>query len=163
MTNFTCDQLVFRIGELLNESHASLAIAESCTGGWVAQQITAVSGSSNWFDRGFVTYSNISKTEMLGVPEQTLSDFGAVSEQTVHAMAQGVLLNSHADWSLSVSGVAGPGGGTDKNPVGTVWFAWAGKEGFLRSESCYFTGDREAVREQAVKHALSILLMCLEE
>jgi len=154
MTKQTCDQLVFQIGELLIQSHAMLATAESCTGGWIAQQITALPGSSNWFDRGFVTYSNVSKTEMLGVSDQTIRLRGAVSEQTVCEMAQGALSNSHADWSLAVSGVAGPGGGTEENPVGNVWFAWASKEGYLRSELRQLEGDRVDVRGHAVINAL---------
>lgn len=154
MSKQTCDQLVFQIGELLIQSQACLATAESCTGGWIAQQITALPGSSNWFERGFVTYSNISKIEMLGVSEQTIEIRGAVSEQTVQEMAQGALQHSHADWSLAVSGVAGPGGGTAENPVGNVWFAWASKEGYLRSELRHFEGDRVGVRGQAVINAL---------
>lgn len=163
MTKQTCDQLVSRIAESLIQSHVSLTTAESCTGGRIAQELTAIPGSSAWFDRGFVTYSNTSKTEMLGVSEQTLKQYGAVSEQTVREMAQGALLHSHAYWSLSVSGVAGPGGGTNRNPVGSVWFAWAGKNGYLQSERCHFKGDRTTVREQAVLHALTGMLNGINE
>lgn len=154
MTTHACDKLISEIGELLVHLHATMVTAESCTGGWIAQQLTDLPGSSKWFDRGFVTYSNISKTEMLGVSEQTIEVQGAVSEQTAREMAQGALLNSHASWSLSVSGIAGPAGGSDDKPVGTVWFAWASKAGYLRSEVCHFEGDRLAIRRQAVMYAL---------
>jgi len=162
MTTKSCDDLIFQIGEKLIQSHAFLATAESCTGGWIAQQLTALSGSSNWFDRGFVTYSNASKTEMLGVSEQTLRIRGAVSEQTVREMAQGALLNSHAQWALAVSGIAGPGGGTEENPVGTVWFAWASKDDFLKSEVRHFEGERVDVRGQTVINALVGLANCID-
>jgi len=159
----TFEQLVTRVGELLIRSDATLVTAESCTGGWVAGQLTSIEGSSNWFDRGYVTYSNDSKIDMLGVSEQTIIEDGAVSQQTVLEMVQGVLSNSPAYWALSVSGVAGPGGGTDKTPVGTVCFAWASKVGYLRSEQCHFTGRRAEVREQAVKHALAGLIKAMDD
>lgn len=131
-----------------------LSTAESCTGGWVAQSLTAVAGSSAWFERGFVTYSNRAKQEMLGVPEVTLQNDGAVSEATVLAMARGALAHSPAQLSVAISGIAGPGGGSAAKPVGTVWFAWAYPDG-AHADKRVFDGDREAVRLQAVAHALA--------
>ena len=135
-----------------------LATAESCTGGWVAKCVTDVAGSSTWFDRGFVTYSNAAKREMLGVREGTLERHGAVSEQTVSEMAAGALGRSVADVALSVSGIAGPDGGTSDKPVGTVWFAWKAREAAVVTERRYFDGDRDAVRRQAVMVALEGVL-----
>ena len=150
--------LAEKIGhELLNRGEW-LALAESCTGGWVAQTLTAIAGSSTWFDRGFVTYSNAAKIDMLGVPETTLERHGAVSEATARAMAQGALTHSQADWTLGITGIAGPGGGAPGKPVGMVCFAWASKEGGCEAQTCRFTGDRAAVREQSVRHALQGLL-----
>jgi len=142
------------------QSGTVLATAESCTGGWVAKVLTDISGSSAWFDRGFVTYSNQAKNEMLGVSLTTLDSIGAVSQETVEAMAQGALQNSNANLSVAISGIAGPGGGTKEKPVGLVWFAWATSKSTDRtqtkvfSESQQFNGDRIAVRCQAVGHAL---------
>ena len=134
-----------------------LACAESCTGGWVAKVCTDRAGSSHWFDRGFVTYTNESKQELLGVEVKTLEQNGAVSEQTVAEMAQGALARSNAQVSLSISGIAGPGGGTLEKPVGTVYFGWA-VAGKTVTERVHFEGDREAVRSQAVSHALKGVL-----
>ncbi len=131
-----------------------LAAAESCTGGWLAQSVTAIAGSSAWFDRGFVTYSNAAKQEMLGVPEPTLKRHGAVSEATARAMALGALAHSRANWSLAITGIAGPGGGSPEKPVGTVCFAWAEKDGGCEAQTCHFSGDRAAVREKSVLSAL---------
>lgn len=162
MTNAVGDarlqKLAAEIGAALAGAGLVLATAESCTGGWAAQACTAIAGSSEWFDRGFVTYSNRAKTEMLGVPAQTLTAYGAVSEPTVRAMAEGALRHSGAQVALAITGIAGPSGGTAEKPVGTVWFAWAGKDRATRSERCRFDGDREAVRRQAVAHALEGLL-----
>ena len=135
-----------------------LATAESCTGGWAAQVITHTAGSSAWFDRGFVTYSNAAKVEMLDVPETTIERHGAVSEATARAMAQGALAHSRADWSVAITGVAGPAGGSPEKPVGTICFAWDWKDGGCEAQTCHFTGDRTAVREQSVRHALRGLL-----
>jgi nicotinamide-nucleotide amidase len=132
-----------------------IVTAESCTGGWVSQVITQISGSSQWFERGFVTYTNLAKQEMLGVNAHTLEQFGAVSEQTAKEMAEGALNHSHAQISLAITGVAGPSGGTVEKPVGLVCFAWAGTQVATRSEIQYFSGDRETVRRQAVEHALN--------
>jgi nicotinamide-nucleotide amidase len=135
-----------------------LACAESCTGGWVAKVCTDMPGCSGWFERGFVTYTNLAKQEMLGVSADTLATHGAVSEATVREMADGALAHSAAHWSLAISGIAGPGGGTPDKPVGTVWMAWAGPDGWRRVESYHFQGDREMVRRQAVAAALQGLL-----
>lgn len=139
-----------------------LATAESCTGGWVAQSITAIAGSSAWFDRGFVTYSNAAKQEMLGVTEATLVRHGAVSEATARAMAQGAIAHSRADWAIAITGIAGPGGGSPEKPVGTVCFAWAQRDGGCEAQTCVFAGERAAVREQSVIHALRGLLARIE-
>jgi nicotinamide-nucleotide amidase len=134
-----------------------LVTAESCTGGWVAKICTDLAGSSAWFERGFITYSNDSKQEMLGVSAETLDRYGAVSEQVVQEMAAGALQNSHAQWALAISGLAGPGGGSGEKPLGTVCFAWAGPDGWVMNRRYCFDGDREAVRRQAVSTALSLL------
>lgn len=139
-----------------------LVTAESCTGGWVAQSLTAIVGSSAWFDRGFVTYSNAAKQDMLGVPEATLSRHGAVSEATARAMAQGAIAHSRGDWAIAITGIAGPSGGTPDKPVGTVCFAWAQRDGGCEAQTCRFDGDRQAVREQSVIHALQGLLVRIE-
>jgi nicotinamide-nucleotide amidase len=154
-------ELAARVGEALKAQGLMLATAESCTGGWIAQALTAVPGSSHWFERGFVTYTYISKREMLGVSQDTLAVHGAVSEQTVREMVAGALGNSHAQVAVSVSGTAGPAGGTADKPVGTVCFAWGIKNGEPRSARKCFNGDREAVRRQAVRYALEGLLTLL--
>ena len=130
-----------------------LATAESCTGGMVAAACTDLAGSSAWLERGFVTYSNAAKTQMLGVDAQLIANHGAVSEPVVRAMAQGALLHSAAQVALAITGVAGPGGGSEAKPVGTVWFAFAGPWG-MHSEVQHFGGDRAAVRQAAALHAL---------
>jgi nicotinamide-nucleotide amidase len=136
----------------------SLAAAESCTGGWVCKALTDLPGSSRWFGYGLVTYSNEAKQQLLGVRVETLSMDGAVSEATVREMAAGVLRLSGADLALAVSGVAGPDGGSEDKPVGTVWFAWARRRGIeleLAADCRHFAGGREQVRRQAVWHAIS--------
>ena len=153
--------LARQAGERLQTLGEMLAAAESCTGGWVAKVVTDIPGSSGWFDRGFVTYTNDAKLELLGVPEALLASHGAVSEPVVRAMAAGALDHSHAARSLAISGIAGPTGGTPEKPVGLVWFAWAHDDGGnvrLRSAHRVFSGDREAVRRQAVAAALQGLL-----
>jgi len=152
------DRLAVALAERLIARRQTLATAESCTGGWVAKVLTDIPGSSGWFERGFVTYSNPAKREMLGVDGDTLERHGAVSEQTVREMAAGALRYSRADRSLSVSGIAGPGGGTPDKPVGTVWFGWADRDGDVRTRRLRFGGDRETVRRQAVLVALQGLL-----
>ena len=141
--------LAIELGAVLKERNLMLALAESCTGGMVAQSITSVAGSSAWFDRGFVTYSNVSKIEMLGVRAETLEKFGAVSEETALEMALGCLKHSHAQLSGSITGIAGPDGGTVDKPVGTVCFAWAGEKLLLSTTTKRFFGNREEVRQQA--------------
>jgi nicotinamide-nucleotide amidase len=133
-----------------------LATAESCTGGMIAAACTDLAGSSAWFERGFVTYSNEAKTDMLGVDANLIAQHGAVSEVVVRAMAQGALAHSHAQVALAVTGVAGPSGGSADKPVGTVWFAWITPTG-ITSEVQHFPGDRAAVRAATVRHALKRL------
>lgn len=153
-------QQSYQLGQRLKHLGLCLTLAESCTGGGIAHAITAVAGSSAWFDRGFVTYSNEAKHDMLGVPMETIQAYGAVSEQTAITMAIGALQNSLASISLSVTGIAGPDGGSDEKPVGTVWFGIATEqsaEGYVQQ----FDGDRHEVREQAVVFALSQLINIL--
>jgi nicotinamide-nucleotide amidase len=139
-----------------------LATAESCTGGGVAQAVTEIAGSSAWFERGFVTYSNASKTELLKVPEALIAQFGAVSEEVAGAMAKGAVMNSQAVIGLSTTGIAGPGGAVPGKPVGTVCFGWSNEHRSV-TERLVLAGDRQAVREQAVAHALQGLLRFLKE
>ncbi|HEB59567.1 MAG TPA: nicotinamide-nucleotide amidase [Gammaproteobacteria bacterium] len=147
------DRLAMAVGDRLHSLHRRLATAESCTGGWIAKILTDIPGSSSWFDRGFVTYSNEAKQDMLGVSADILTQHGAVSEACVTAMAEGALDNSRADYTLAVSGIAGPGGATVDKPLGLVWLAWAGGSE-TAAEQRIFSGDREAVRRQAVRLAL---------
>lgn len=146
------------LGVALKEKGWMLALAESCTGGWASECVTAVPGSSVWFDCGFVTYSNTAKQEQLGVSELTLELHGAVSEHTALEMALGALHQSHADITAAITGIAGPDGGTAEKPVGTVCFAWATAEGISESITLCFEGDREAVRRESVKTVLEGLL-----
>jgi len=148
-------------GTRLREKGALLVTAESCTGGWVAQAVTAIAGSSEWFERGFVAYSNAAKRELLGVNKETLDRHGAVSEETARELALGALQHSHGTISVAVTGIAGPAGGTPAKPVGMVCFAWAIKDGIL-SETRYFGGDRESVRRQSVVRALQGVLERLD-
>lgn len=152
------EQLSKQVGQVLFEQKLVLATAESCTGGWVAQVVTQISGSSQWFDRGFVTYSNEAKQEMLGVSGETLQHHGAVSEQTVKEMAEGALENSRAQVTLAISGIAGPTGGTAEKPVGMVCFAFAGRDFSTQTNTQYFQGDRHQVRHQSVQYALRRLI-----
>lgn len=156
------NELVQRIAERLAARNAFLATAESCTGGWAAQALTGLAGSSSWFERGFVTYSNAAKQEMLGVRAETLARYGAVSEETAREMALGALERSPAGVALAITGIAGPSGGSAGKPVGTVCFAWAAKGGAPRSETRHFAGDREAVRRQSVERALAGVLELLD-
>lgn len=153
-------ELSENLGRQLLLNKQILALAESCTGGGIAQAVTAIAGSSAWLDRGFVTYSNAAKHEMLGVPMALIEQHGAVSESVAKAMAAGVLKNSLATISLSVTGVAGPGGGSAEKPVGTVWFAVA-TDSKLEAFHRQFDGDRAAVREQACAFALTQLYASL--
>mgnify|MGYP000349332467 CR=1 FL=1 len=160
----TLEALAVRVGQALKARHLMITTAESCTGGWVGEVLTAIAGSSDYYERGFITYSDESKRELLGVPEQTLKEYGAVSEETVRAMAAGAIAHSRAQVSLSVSGVAGPGGGSEHNPVGTVCFGWAlsADETQAQSKRRRFEGDRESVRRQSVACALRGLLERIE-
>ena len=152
------NELARRTGERLEGAGCRLACAESCTGGWVAKCLTDIPGCSRWFERGFVTYTNQAKQDMLGVEAGLLAAHGAVSEPVVRAMAAGALRHSPAQVALGVSGIAGPGGATADKPVGLVWFGWAkyAPDGSIetRAEQRIFEGDREVVRRQAVAHAL---------
>lgn len=147
-------RLAARVGMQLKERGLRLATAESCTGGWVAQVVTSIPGSSAWFDRGFVTYSDAAKREMLGVRPESLERHGAVSEEVVREMAEGALARSDAKVSVAISGIAGPNGGTPRKPVGTVWLAWAVAGRETRARSTHYAGDRDMVRQQAVMAAL---------
>jgi nicotinamide-nucleotide amidase len=149
-------QAVIALAERLLQKQWMLATAESCTGGLIAGACTDLSGSSNWFERGFVTYSNAAKSELLGVDAQLIAEHGAVSEPVARAMAQGALKHSHAQIAVAVTGVAGPTGGTPEKPVGLVWFGFA-LPGQVHSESMNFAGDRAAVRAATVQHALQRL------
>ena len=150
------------VGARLKATGLLLATAESCTGGWVAQAVTAIAGSSDWFDRGFVSYSNAAKQEMLGVSADTLARHGAVSEQTACEMAAGALVHSRAQVALAITGIAGPSGGSPEKPVGTVCFAWSRKDASPIAQTLQFKGDRESVRRQSVAFALQTLLELLE-
>jgi len=147
------EQLAIQAGTVLSEKSLMVATAESCTGGLVAAAITDISGSSGWFERGFVTYSNEAKTTMLGVPAKLIRDHGAVSEEVARAMVEGALLNSRAQVALSITGVAGPTGGTPEKPVGMVCFGWSNRI-TTRTETQRFPGDRQQIRRQAAEHAM---------
>lgn len=147
-----------QVGAALRERSLTLATAESCTGGWAAQIVTHTAGSSAWFERGFVTYANEAKTEMLGVRPETLAAHGAVSRETACEMAAGALKNSKAMISLAITGIAGPTGGSPDKPVGTVCFAWCSRDQTPESEQRVFSGNRENIRRQAVIFALEGLL-----
>jgi nicotinamide-nucleotide amidase len=149
MDSVTISNLAAELGETLKARGFTLAMAESCTGGMVAQFITSIPGSSVWFDRGFVTYSNQAKIEMLGVLSQTIEKFGAVSEQIVTEMVSGVLKNSHAQIAGSISGIAGPDGGTEEKPIGTVCFAWAEPHKPILTTTKHYQGNRQEIRQQA--------------
>ncbi|PHM68956.1 nicotinamide-nucleotide amidase [Xenorhabdus sp. KJ12.1] len=155
------NQLSIELGKRLRQKNLSITCAESCTGGWIAKVITDVAGSSAYFDRGFVTYGNDSKCEMLGVSPISLVESGAVSEQVVKEMALGALDAAKADFAVSVSGIAGPDGGSKEKPVGTVCFGFAVRDGTKRYTKSYrrlFTGDRNSVRLQSVIFSLKALL-----
>ncbi len=150
--------LAEKLGAALKARGLMIATAESCTGGGIAEAITRISGSSAWFDRGFVTYSYEAKVDLLGVNRESLVDFGAVSQETVQEMVEGAIANSRAQVAVAVTGIAGPDGGMPGKPVGTVWFAWKFPKKPIISEVRQFAGDRAAVRHQTVAHALTQLL-----
>ena len=153
--------LVALIAELLQRRRWMMATAESCTGGLIAGACTDVSGSSNWFERGFVTYSNEAKTEMLGVDAALIAAHGAVSEEVARAMAEGAVAHSKAQVAVAVTGVAGPTGGSPEKPVGTVWFGWL-VDGHVRTERRGFDGDRAEVRAATVRYALQVLATTID-
>jgi len=157
MTDSELRQLSERVGLALKARGASITTAESCTGGWIAKVITDIAGSSSWFERGFVTYSNEAKSQMIGVKPETLAAHGAVSEAVVVEMAIGALKAARSDYAISVSGIAGPDGGSDEKPVGTVWFGFASVNGQGITRRECFPGDRDAVRRQATAYALHTL------
>lgn len=160
-STYSTADLAFQIGEKLKAKNWQLATAESCTGGLVGKYLTDIAGSSAWYDCGFITYSNQAKMRLLQVPESTLEAYGAVSEQTAQAMATGALENSEAHITVSITGIAGPTGGSAEKPVGMVCFAWATHE-TNQLNTQYFQGDREEVREQSARFALIRLLTLLE-
>ncbi len=156
--------LAAKVGQLLKAKGEMLVTAESCTGGGVAAAVTAIAGSSEWFDRAFVTYSNEAKREMLKVSADTLAAHGAVSEETAREMALGALAASPGTFSVSITGIAGPGGGSRAKPVGMVCFAWARSgESMPRSETRHFSGDRDAVRRESVARALAGVVELLDD
>jgi nicotinamide-nucleotide amidase len=155
-------ELARNLGAELSAKELKIAVAESCTGGMICQMMTSIPGSSAWFERGFVTYSNAAKIEMLGVDPQTIAQFGAVSGQSARQMAKGAIKHSAADCSIAVTGVAGPDGGTPDKPVGTVFVAYLLKEKPCQCEKLILNGDRQLIREQTTKHALQALFIHLQ-
>ncbi|MGG4610495.1 nicotinamide-nucleotide amidase [Providencia sp. Me31A] len=159
--------LSIQIGQKLKEQGKTVTAAESCTGGWIAKVLTDIAGSSDYFQRGFVTYSNEAKHQMIGVKHESLQKFGAVSQQVVIEMASGALQEAKADFAVSVSGIAGPGGGSAEKPVGTVWFGFAQKQTneaiSVVAEHRVFQGDRNKVRLQSTGYALETLLKLLNK
>ena len=162
MPSDTLITLATFVGAKLHAKGLMLTTAESCTGGWVAQAVTAIAGSSDWFERGFVTYSDAGKQEMLEVSARTLAAHGAVSEPTAREMAAGALAHSRAQVAVAITGIAGPAGGSPEKPVGMVCFAWGVKGGAVFAETRQFKGDRESVRRQSVIAALQGVLKLLE-
>jgi len=162
MNDTVINELAEQLGKLLFDHELLLVTAESCTGGGLAEIVTRIPGSSNWFERGFVTYSNAAKQELLGVSSGILDQFGAVSQETATAMAEGALVNSHAQISVAITGIAGPDGGTENKPVGTVCFAWLRTDSDPVVTQTVFQGDRMKVRHQACLMAIQGLLDIIE-
>lgn len=158
----TINHLAQHLGKQLKKLQAQVTTAESCTGGGIAEAITRISGSSGWFEVGYITYSNRQKTALLNVPEQLFSSVGAVSEEVVNAMIKDAITQSNAQYGVAVSGVAGPTGGTDKHPVGMVWFGWYGNNQYY-SHCAQFQGDRESIREQTIQLALHGLIRLTQQ
>jgi len=154
-------QLVTHVASELREKQLKVCTAESCTGGLIAKSFTDLAGSSDWFERGFVTYSNLSKSEMIDVPESVIEKYGAVSEAVANAMASGALKHSAADVSVAVTGVAGPDGGSVEKPVGTVWIAVASEKQLI-AKKFLFDGERDAIRIATMRTAIEMLLQLLE-
>ncbi len=163
MTDYRYQTLLLQLSEQLIHQNKMLVTAESCTGGGVAYAITEMPGSSGWFERGFVTYSDLAKQEQLGVAGSLITRYGAVSEEVAAAMAQGALQHSHADLSVAVTGIAGPGGGSEEKPVGTVCFGWSGRDGDTRTARVKFEGSRQQVRELSILTALQGLADLAEQ
>lgn len=162
MSQPTLQQLATALHQQLQQKHWMISVAESCTGGWVGKVLTDMAGSSASFDRGFITYSNQAKMQMLAVQEQTLIDQGAVSEATVKEMVAGTLQHSLSQVALAISGIAGPSGGSAEKPVGTVCIGW-GDVTQIHTHTYLFLGDRDAIRQQAVEQALSNMLLFVEQ
>jgi len=154
ITDASLNKLAEQVAEILGKNNHKLVTAESCTGGWVAKCCTDLSGSSAWYDRGYVTYSNEAKHDSLNVSHQTLDQHGAVSQAVAEQMALGAITHSQATISVAITGIAGPNGGSEAKPVGTVWIAWAHKKHVLMCHCFSFNGDRESIRRQAVYQAL---------
>lgn len=152
------EKLVIELSQHLVQQRLHIAAAESCTGGGLCYELTRIAGSSEWFERGFVTYSNAAKVEMLGVNAMTLQTYGAVSAQVAQSMAEGALRNSHATLAIAITGIAGPDGGTASKPVGTVWFAIAKRHHDTLTQHQCFTGNRATIRTLSLEHALSMLI-----
>lgn len=162
--NQTTKELIKQLGRILKKNKCKLVTAESCTGGGVGYYITSLSGSSQWFDRGFITYSNKAKADLLNVSLHTLLTFGAVSEETAAEMAKGALKNSEAEVSIAITGIAGPEGGTPQKPIGTVWFGYAFKNPFLnQTKKHVFEGTRNQIRKKAIETALKEVLQLIEQ
>ena len=156
-SNLNLNLAAEKLGNFLTETHSYIVTAESCTGGWLAQCITDIAGSSAWFDRGFITYSNQSKSEMLNVQTETIEQFGAVSAEVARQMTQGALQNSQADYAIAITGIAGPTGGTQQKPVGTVYIGWQKRAELAVVTLEHFSGSREEIRRLAVFKALKII------
>ena len=161
ISNEELQDLAIKIGQLLTQTKKSVSTAESCTGGWVGKEFTGIPGSSSWYGFGFITYSNKAKLKSLGVTKDSLMEEGAVSERVVKEMAEGTLRNSGSDFAISISGIAGPTGGTVDKPVGTVCFGIGSQDNINCFTEC-FEGDRDEVRKQSVAFALKELLKCLQ-
>lgn len=157
------EKLTEETGRLLQSQKLKLVTAESCTGGGLSYWITSIPGSSEWFERGFVTYSDIAKIELLDVAKETIANFGAVSKETACAMAEGALRRSQSDICIAITGIAGPGGGSAQKPVGTVWIAFAGRQLKTFAQVDVFPGDRQAVRTQTIIRALEKLADILQK
>ena len=152
------DREAEELGRRLTGKKAFLAVAESCTGGLIAKRITDIAGSSGWFERGLVVYSNASKQDLLGISPDLLARFGAVSRECAEAMARGLLVMTPAQWAVAVTGIAGPGGGSPEKPVGLVWVAWEQRGGKVETEALQLSGSREQIREAAAQAALAGLI-----
>lgn len=163
MTDNRHQALLLQLSSQLTAQNKMLVTAESCTGGGIAYTITEIPGSSGWFERGFVTYSNLAKQEQLGVAHDLITRFGAVSEEVAKAMALGALRHSHADFSVAVTGIAGPDGGTAEKPVGTVCFGWSVRDGMTKTTRTVLEGDRQQVRELSILAALQGLADLVEQ